>query len=281
MTLPMDLDPSLDSTRRSWNAATKNHNAHKGDQAAFLRGGGEVLFPEERALLGPLKGRSLVHLQCNSGQDSLCLARRGAQVTGVDFSQEAVAFARKLSADTGLAAQFVEAEVVGWMHQTPERFELAFASYGVVGWSADAAAWFRGVERVLQHGGRFVYVEFHPLLWSYGADRGFTGDDYFTRGPFTEPVGDYVAESQGLLGGPAQAAPSGNDVPAYSYQYTLGELVSFAAAAGLVVESLAEYPYSNGFKAHPALVAGEGRRWEWPEGKRRAPLMFSLVARKA
>ena len=71
----------IDSTRRSWNIATRNHNAHKGDQAAFLRGGGDLLFPEERALLGPLAGKSLVHLQCYSGQDSLCLARDGAGST--------------------------------------------------------------------------------------------------------------------------------------------------------------------------------------------------------
>jgi 2-polyprenyl-3-methyl-5-hydroxy-6-metoxy-1,4-benzoquinol methylase len=78
-----------DATRRSWNIATRNHNAHKGDQPAFLRSGGEVLFPEEIELLGDLAGVRLAHLQCNAGQDSLCLARRGAVVTGVDLSDEA------------------------------------------------------------------------------------------------------------------------------------------------------------------------------------------------
>src|SRR5258705_13338436 len=87
--------------RRSWNHATRAHNAHKGDQAAFLRGGGSTLFPEELELLGDLHGKRLVHLQCNAGQDTLSLAARGAQGTRVDISVEASAFARKLPTDTG------------------------------------------------------------------------------------------------------------------------------------------------------------------------------------
>ena len=76
-----------EANRLSWNAATVAHNSHKGDQAAFFRGGGSTLFPEELELLGPLAGRTLVHLQCNAGQDTLSLARRGAEATGVDPSQ--------------------------------------------------------------------------------------------------------------------------------------------------------------------------------------------------
>jgi SAM-dependent methyltransferase len=270
---------SIDSTRRSWNVATRNHNAHKGDQAAFLKGGGDVLFPEERALLGPLAGKSLVHLQCNSGQDSLCLARDGAAVTGVDLSDEAIGFAKRLSKDSGIPARFIEAEVVTWLSSTEERFDLAFASYGVIGWNADAASWIRGMARVLKPGGRFVYVEFHPLIWSYGQDLALTGDDYFARGPFIEPVKDYVAESGAALGGQSGAMGT-NDVPSYSYQYTLGELVTFLCSAGLELESLTEYPYSNGFRPYPTMIEAPGRRWVWPEGKARLPLMFSVVARK-
>ena len=69
-----------DATRRSWDAATRNHNAHKGDQAAALRAGGELLYPEELGLLGQLAGKRLVHLQCNAGQDSLC--RWGRRTAG-------------------------------------------------------------------------------------------------------------------------------------------------------------------------------------------------------
>ena len=270
----------VDRTKESWDVATRNHNSHKGDQAAFLRGGGDTVFPEELALVGAIAGKRLVHLQCNSGQDSLCLARRGAIVTGVDFSAEAVRFARRLAEESAVHATFVEAEVVTWMAETEMRFDLAFASYGVVGWLRDLDAWARGVGRVLLPGGRIVYVDFHPLVWSVGADGRLSGDDYFATEPFVDPVRDYVAMSAGALGGSSDATPLENDVPATSYQYSLGAIVTALASAGLIVERLEEYPFANGCKVTPALVLGEGRRWIWPPEIARAPLMFGLSARK-
>jgi 2-polyprenyl-3-methyl-5-hydroxy-6-metoxy-1,4-benzoquinol methylase len=90
MTLRQDLH---EANRVSWNEATRAHNAHKRGQAAFLRAGGSTLFPEEVALLGNVRGQRVLHLQCNSGQDSLSLVAQGALVTGVDISDEAIAFA--------------------------------------------------------------------------------------------------------------------------------------------------------------------------------------------
>jgi 2-polyprenyl-3-methyl-5-hydroxy-6-metoxy-1,4-benzoquinol methylase len=87
--------------RLAWNEATLAHNSHKNNQAAFFRQGGQTLFPEEQQLLGDVSGLSLVHLQCNAGQDTLSLAQLGAEVTGVDISDTAIAFARELSAASG------------------------------------------------------------------------------------------------------------------------------------------------------------------------------------
>jgi SAM-dependent methyltransferase len=269
-------DP-IDTTRRSWNVATRNHNAHKGDQARVFREGGDPLFPEELALLGELSGRRVVHLQCNAGQDTLGLARRGADVLGVDLSDEAIRFARELSTKTGIAARFVESELLEWLASTEERFDLAFSSYGAVGWIADLDAWARGIARVLVPGGRFVYVEFHPLVWSVDAEGALRGDDYFQDAPFVEPVGDYVAESGAALGG-HDAVAGENDVPATSYQYGLGRIVTALAQAGLRIERLEEYAWSNGCRVSPALELREGRRWHPPATWARTPWMFGLVA---
>ncbi|MDQ3793582.1 MAG: class I SAM-dependent methyltransferase, partial [Actinomycetota bacterium] len=95
-----------EQNRLSWNAVAGAHESHRGDLAGFLRSGGSTLFPEELELLGNLEGKTLAHLQCNSGGDSLSLAGRGATVTGVDISDEAIAFARQLAADTGIPATF-------------------------------------------------------------------------------------------------------------------------------------------------------------------------------
>jgi SAM-dependent methyltransferase len=267
-----------DATRRSWNQATRNHNAHKGDQAAALRAGNDPLFPEELELLGELRGRSLLHVQCNAGQDSLGLARRGALVTGIDFADEAVEFARALARDSGIRASFECEEVVGFLQRTERRFELVFSSYGAVGWLPDLAGWAAGIARVLAPGGRFVYVEFHPVRWSIGEDLRLSGDDYFAEAPFHAPVADYVAVSGTGLGGTEGARPLDNSIPATSYQYGLAQIVDALLRAGLTLETLREYPYANGCRTHEALVSAPGRRWVWPEGVSRTPLMFGLSA---
>jgi SAM-dependent methyltransferase len=272
-------DP-IDDTRRSWNAATRNHNAHKGDQAAFLRDG-STLFDEELAALGDVHGARIVHMQCNAGQDTLSLAKLGADVTGVDLSDEAIAFARQLSHDSGIAARFEQGELLRWLDGDRGPFDVAFCSYGALGWLPDLGRWARGVERLLAPGGRLVIVEFHPVAWSIGASLRLDGDDYFRREPFVEPVGDYVAASGAGLLAVAVGETRANDIPAWSYQHGLGTIVTAVASAGLVIEQLVEHPHSNGCKLIDALVPAEGRRFVWPEGAARVPLMYSLVARRA
>lgn len=269
-----------ESTRQSWNRATRNHNAHKGDQAARLAAGEELLFPEELSLLGDLSGKRLVHLQCNAGQDSLCLARRGADVTGVDLSDEAIDFARALSARAGIPARFLRSELLSWMAQTDERFDVAFTSYGTTGWLPDLGAWARGVRRVLRPGGVLVYVEFHPLVWSLGdQDPGtLSGDDYFATAPFREPVGDYVAAAGAALGAVEVGETVQNTIPAVSYQHGLAEVLQALCAAGMRLTDVREWPHSNGARIRSGLVPLGARRYGWPEGAARIPLMFGIRA---
>lgn len=276
-----------EANRQSWNHATRVHNAHKKDQAAFLRDGGSTLFPEELALLGPIGGQRILHLQCNAGQDTLSLAARGATLTGVDISDEAIAFAQQLSRDSGIAATFERDDVLAWLPAAAaagRTFDQVFCSYGVAGWLSDLDAWARGIAGVLAPGGRFVYVEFHPLIWSFDEEFRATRDPYFAPGrAFVEPVGDYVGKSGAAL------APSGfvatsdappNPHPAHSFQWTLGDIVTAVAGAGLTVERLEEYPYANGAKSIASMVEGAGGRMTPPEGIAAVPLMFGLRARR-
>lgn len=279
-------DDLLDETRRSWNLATQAHNRHKRDQAAFLRGGGSTLFPEETELAGDVRGKRLLHLLCNSGQDSLSLAARGAIVTGVDLSDEAIAFATRLSRESNVPATFVESEGQAFLDRAePGSFDVVFMSYGALIWIADIARLFRGIASVLAPGGRFVSLEFHPLVWSFD-EALHLKDPYFAPGHvFSEPVSDYVGASGGALSPSGHGASEGdegaaffNPHKAHSYQHPVGEQLTALIEAGLSITTVREYPYANGCRVNGALVEREGRRFTTPDGVPDLPLMLGVVA---
>lgn len=268
-----------EANRHSWNQATRAHNAHKRDQAAFLRQGGSTLFPEELELLGPVEGKSLLHLQCNAGQDTLSLARLGARVTGVDISDEAIAFARQLSQDSGLPGTFHRSDLYAWL-ESPPAFERVFCSYGALCWLSDLPGWAHGVARALESGGRLVVLEFHPALMIFNLDW-TPGYSYFSGQPIEQAdgVGDYVGPDlapSGFL----ETAPFCNPSPCYEFQWTVSDLVTSVLEAGLVLERLTEYPYANGWCAFERMRSLGNKRYAPPEGFPDLPLMLGLVARK-
>lgn len=267
--------------RRSWNAATPAHNRHKGDQAAFLREGGSTLFPEEKALLGDLAGLRVVHLQCNAGQDTLSLARLGAaELVGVDIADEAVAFATTLSEESGIDARFVRADLFEWFG-SEGGFDVAFASYGAIGWISDLDAYFTGVAAALAPGGRYVLVEFHPVMWIFDGQWRH-GYPYSTHGVALPEagVGDYVARSEGALGDLAEVAPFENPHPTREFPWGLAEVIGAALRAGLRLERFEEYPWSNGCKVQEPMKRLPGNRWTVPDGTPELPLMYAIVARR-
>ena len=240
-------DDILDETRRSWNLATQAHNRHKRDQSAFLRDGGSTLFPE---------------------------------------SDEAIAFATGLAHDAKIPATFLESEAQAFLDQAaPRCFDVVFMSYGALIWIADIAKLFRGIARVLAPGGRYVNLDFHPLVGCFDEDLRLSREPYFAPGHvFSGPVGDDVGASGGAL------APSGfvadpRDEPAFdnphkahSYQHSIADQLNAMIAAELQIATVREYPYANGCRVNPALVERDGRRFTMPDGAPSLPLMLGVVA---
>lgn len=240
---------------------------------------------EELELLGELSDKTLLHLQCNCGQDTLSLAKHGCRVTGVDISDDAIGFASQLSKESGIEAEFERSDVLAWLPQAAaegRRFDRVLCSYGTIGWVEDLDAYFRGIAGVLAPGGSFVLLEFHPLVWSYGFDS--PGDPYFHPEPLDETQGvqDYVGRS-----GPGALTPSGwaegvqdfaNPQRAVSFQWTVADILNAVLAAGLDLGVVREYPHSNGCKLFENMPTLEGNRFGMPPGKPSMPLMFGLRA---
>jgi SAM-dependent methyltransferase len=285
----MDRRHLREQNRVSWNAVVGAHDSHRGDLSRFFSEGGSTLFQEERNLLGELEGRSLVHLQCNSGGDSISLARLGATVTGVDISDEAVSSARNLAEKTGIRATFERADVYDWLEEASRegrRFDVAFASYGVICWLPDLRGWTCGIAGILNPGGRFVLVDFHPAADIFDRDwnhvRGYpSGGEplLLERG-----VGDYVAASGGGL------TPAGfvegirdfeNPEGCHLFRWGLGEVVTALAEAGLRITTLEEYPYANGERKFAGMRELPGKRMVPPEDVPTVPLMYGIRAERS
>ena len=277
-----------EQNRLSWNAAVGAHDSHRANLPGFLLGGGSTLFPEEVGLLGELRGKTLLHLQCNSGGDSVSLAGLGARVTGIDISDEAIASALRLAGQTGARVRFERADLYDWLWEAPRegrRFDVVFASYGVVCWLPDLVAWAGGIAGVLEPGGCFVLVDFHPVADIFDRD-GNHARDYPSGGEpvyLQEGVGDYVAESGGGLtpaGYVEGAAGFRNPEGAHLFRWGLGEVVTALAGAGLRITALQEYPYTNGERCFDGMRQLPGRRLAPPEHVPTIPLMYGLRAER-
>jgi SAM-dependent methyltransferase len=277
-----------EENRLSWNAATVAHNSHKGNQAKFFRQGSSTLYPEEKELLGDISGLALLHLQCNSGQDTLSLVLMGATVTGVDISDAAIEFARKLAADSGIPATFHRADIYDWLAEAAakeQRFDVAFSSYGTICWLSDLKSWARGIAALLKPGGRFVLIEFHPVIhmFEWDLERKYP---YFTDEKpmlWENGVGDYVALSNITL--PNEEYVEGvkgfkNPHRVYEFQWGIGEVVTALLEAGFQLTTLKEYPYTNAFTPFEHMREAGGGRWTLPPDQPNMPLMYAIAAKK-
>ena len=227
--------------------------------------------------VGDVAGKDLLHLQCHFGMDTLSWARLGARVTGVDFSERAIALARSLAAETGIEARFVQADVLGLDQVLDGDFDVVFTSFGVLWWLPDLERWARVVARFLRPGAMVYVSDFHPVAQAMDdardADAPVPRYDYF---PSPEPTAFAVHGSY------ADPDAKVEQEVEYGWSHSMGEIVSVLAQAGLRIEFLHEFPFTM-FRAMPYLRESDddARTWRLREpydGK--LPLLFSLKATK-
>ena len=157
----------VDINRRSWNDRTEIHiKSDFYDVDGFLKGKNS-LKNIELNILGDLSNTSVLHLQCHFGQDSISLSRLGAEVVGVDLSDVAIAKARELAKQAHSTASFICSDVYDLPNHLDRQFDIVFTSYGTIGWLPDLDRWAKVISKFLKPGGRFIFVEFHPVVWMY------------------------------------------------------------------------------------------------------------------
>jgi SAM-dependent methyltransferase len=265
--MPMTREQS-EANRALWDKMAEiNFGSKMYDVEAFL--GGKCSLTEiERELLGDIRGKSVLHLQCHFGQDTLSMARRGAIVTGVDFSTVAIGKARDLSRRTGLDATFVECDVIELDQKLAGKFDIVFASFGVLGWHEDLKRWAEIVAHFLSDDGKFCLAEFHPVFWMFNNDQTQIEYSYFKRGAIVEQEqGAYSDRSVKNLG------------ISYGWNHSLGEVFTALKSSGLYIADFLEYDYSP----HNIFADGieeDGRFYAKP-WRGLLPLVYALAAKKS
>ena len=256
------------TNKETWNDKVKVHAISEMYDLEAFKAGKSSLMQYELDALGDVKGKSLLHLQCHFGQDTLSWNRLGANAVGVDISDEGIKLAKQLNDELKLTADFVCCNVLETSQFVSETFDIVFTSYGVIGWLPDLKPWGKMIAEKLNQGGTFFMAEFHPIVWMF---------DYLESKPvmkygymqdaviYEEYEGTYANESSKMMS------------KEYGWNHGLGEVVSALTEAGLHIDYLNEYDESP-YNVLPDLV-------ETPSGNyvtkdKLYPLIFTLKATK-
>ena len=265
----------MEANRRQWDERAPLHVTSEFYDLAGFRAGGSTLRAIEVEEVGDVAGRELLHLQCHFGLDTLSWARRGARVTGLDFSESAVEAARALADAEGIDAEFVCANVYDAVAALSGRtYDVVYTGIGALCWLPDIDRWAATAGALVKPGGSLYVFEHHPFIGALGMGDGFT-DLRFEYAYDSDAQHPMRWDGSGSYAVPD--APTVHNV-AYEWNHSLGAITSGLIAHGLVLEFLHEHPFML-WQRWPFLVEAEPGIWRLPaEYEARLPLMFSLRA---
>lgn len=264
----MNESSYLEINKELWNQRTEVHlTSDFYAQERFLQGENS-LKSIEMDLLGEVAGKSALHLQCHFGQDTVSLSRMGADATGVDFSEKAIGAAREIAEKLAVRTRFICADIYSLPEHLDAQFDVVFTSYGTVGWLPDLDRWAAVVQQYLKPGGRFVFVEFHPVVWMFDDDFENVAYPYLKSDPIIENTGGTYADTTA----PMQAE-------SVSWNHGLSEVISSLLKQGLVIQSFQEFDYSP-YNCFRGTVEFEPGKFRIEKLGNKIPMVYSLVAQK-
>lgn len=259
-----------------WNELAGHHREGDYETLRRFRAGEVVLDPLVLSEMGAVDGLSLLHLQCHIGVDTLSFVRLGAQVTGVDYSNVAIATARALSAEAGLPGEFIHSRIETAPESIDRRFDRVFTSWGTFFWLPDLTSWGETIAHFLRPGGIFYMADGHPLANSVDDSKASGTKDLRIRYPClnqTEALEWQTEESY------YDDSVTVENSKTFDWNHGLGLVVTALCQAGLTIEYLHEHDFTA-WQALPILEEADDGYFRLPDGYPSIPLSFSLRARK-
>ncbi|MCH2198701.1 MAG: class I SAM-dependent methyltransferase [Flavobacteriales bacterium] len=262
------MEDYIQVNRDAWNKRTTAHVDSEFYDNATFKEGRSSLNDIELSLFPDLSGLRVLHLQCHFGQDSISLARKGAQVTAIDLSDEAINQGKALAKEVNVDVEFICCDVYSTLDHVEGQYDLVFTSYGTIGWLPDLNKWANIISQSLKPGGKLVFVEFHPAVWMFDDNIERIAYSYFNRDVIVEELeGSYTDGSEEIR------------AKYMSWNHGLGEVYQALKANGLNIVDFNEYDYSpyNCFATSHEVNPGK-YMLKGNEGK--MPMVYSIVALK-
>lgn len=226
-----------------------------------------------RQEMGEVEGKTLLHLQCHFGMDTLSWALLGAKVTGVDFSSKAIRTAKSLSSEMKIPARFIQTNLYNLPKKLNEQFDLVFTSYGVLCWLHDLDKWSEIIFNYLKPGGFFYIAEIHPFAAVFDDEGEIeilkARYDYFDKDVQKFESATSYADANIPLKHSTE----------YEWQHTLGEIVSALINAGLTIQFMREYEFCC-YSRFKGMTERDDGMWVLPDQFPKVPLIFTLKAQK-
>ena len=261
-------DNYLNINKNLWNQKVDFHmKSDFYDVPKFLKGNSS-LNKIELNLLGDITGKSILHLQCHFGQDTISLGRMGAKVTGVDLSNEAIEQAKLLSKKTNIETEFICCDIYDLPNHLDKKFDIVFTSYGTIGWLPDLSKWAQIISKYLKPGGIFVFAEFHPVVWMFDNNFKKIKYNYFNSGAIIETeTGTYANKDAEIEG------------EFITWNHSISEVVNSLISNNLEIKSLNEYDYSP-YDCFNETENISPNKFRIKHLDNKIPMVYSIVATK-
>ena len=261
----MNSENYLQINKQTWNSKVAIHVVSDFyEQENFING--KIMLPQtDLDALGDVSGKRILHLQCHFGQDSLSLARLGAKVTGIDFSEEAIIEAKALNEKLDLDAEFICCDVYDTLQHITEKYDIVYTSYGTIGWLPDLGKWASVIANALKPNGKFVFFEFHPVVWMYDNDFNEVFYNYFKSEPILEEeTGTYADRNVEV------------EHKTITWNHSLSEVFQSLLKQNINIKNFEEFDYShyNCFSHTEEFEPGKFRIQKFGD---KIPMMYGIV----
>jgi len=265
------MDKYLKANKKLWDDLTKIHYESDFYDVEGFKKGNCSLTDIEVEEVGDVTGKSLLHLQCHFGQDTLSWARRGADVTGVDFSEKGINQAISLAKELDIPAKFIRCDIYELDKNLDDKFDIVFTSAGVLIWLPDSKRWAEIISHFLKPKGIFYIREFHPFTYIFNdeAETPIIGYPYFKTNKPIESGDDVDYANPNIM----------VEGTSYEWPHSMAEIINSLINAGLKIEFLHEFNYSV-CQLYSFLKKCDDGMWRYDGAEGDLPLMFSIRAIK-